>query len=49
MEKAQALLEKNRPHLDAVVQALLEKNRLYRTDLQEILPPISESKEERKG
>jgi hypothetical protein len=32
------LLEENRTHLDAVSKALLQKNRLYRNDLQQLLP-----------
>jgi ATP-dependent metalloprotease FtsH len=39
MENTLKLLEKNRTHLDAVSKALLAKNRLYRSDLQELLPP----------
>ncbi len=35
------LLEENRAHLDAVARALLAKNRLYRKELEAILPPIS--------
>jgi len=34
------MLEKSRCHLDAVARALLEKNRLYRSDLEQILPPL---------
>ncbi len=33
-------LEENRQHLDTVSRALLAKNRLYRKDLEELLPPI---------
>ena len=39
MEKTLKLLEQNRTHLDAVSKALLAKNRLYRKDLEELLPP----------
>ena len=39
MERTLALLEQNRTHLDAVSKALLTKNRLYRKDLEELLPP----------
>jgi len=38
------LLEENRQHLDAVSQALLTKNRLYRKDLEKLLPPIKGKK-----
>jgi ATP-dependent Zn protease len=38
MERTRSLLEQNRVHLDAVARALLEKNRLYRTDLEKLLP-----------
>lgn len=41
MDKTAKLLEANRKHLDAVAKALIEKNRLYRKDLEQILPPIS--------
>lgn len=34
------LLNENRQHLDAVSRALIQKNRLYRKDLEELLPPI---------
>jgi cell division protease FtsH len=40
MAKTKKLLEENRQHLDAVAKALLAKNRLYRKDLEEILPAI---------
>lgn len=40
MAQTLQLLEANRPHLDAVAKALLEKNRLYREDLEQILPEI---------
>jgi cell division protease FtsH len=39
-ENAIKLLEENRSHLDTVSRALLAKNRLYRNELQELLPPI---------
>jgi cell division protease FtsH len=38
MDNTLKLLEQNRSHLDAVAKALLEKNRLYRRDLQGLLP-----------
>jgi cell division protease FtsH len=38
MENTLKLLKENRPHLDAVSKALLNKNRLYRNDLQQLLP-----------
>ena len=38
MENTRKLLEENRTHLDAVSKALLEKLRLYRNDLQQLLP-----------
>ncbi len=38
MENTLKLLEENRKHLDAVSRTLLEKNRLYRNDLQQLLP-----------
>ncbi len=38
MEATVKLLEANRRHLDAVAKALLEKNRLYRKDLEQLLP-----------
>jgi cell division protease FtsH len=38
-ENALKLLEENRPHLDGISKALLAKNRLYRNDLQALLPP----------
>ncbi len=38
MDKTLQLLKENRPHLDAVSKALLKKNRLYRKDLEELLP-----------
>ena len=41
MENTLKLLRKNRPHLDAVSKELLAKNRLYRNDLQVLLPPCS--------
>jgi len=41
MDQTAKLLEANRAHLDAVAKALVEKNRLYRKDLEQILPPIS--------
>ena len=40
MEETQRLMEENRQHLDAIADALLKKNRLYRADLQAILPPV---------
>ena len=40
MELTRKLLEENRQHLDAVSKALLAKNRLYRKNMEEILPPI---------
>ena len=40
MQHTMKLLESNRHHLDAVAKALLEKNRLYRKDLEQLLPPI---------
>jgi ATP-dependent Zn protease len=40
MEKTTKLLNENRKHLDAVARALLQKNRLYRRDLEQVLPPI---------
>jgi ATP-dependent Zn protease len=40
MEQTLKLMEANRRHLDAVSKSLLEKNRLYRKDLEELLPPI---------
>jgi ATP-dependent Zn protease len=40
MARTLKLLEANRPHLDAVSKALLEKNRLYRKDLEQLLPPL---------
>ena len=43
MARTQELLETNRQYLDAVAKALIEKNRLYRKDLEEILPPIPDS------
>jgi ATP-dependent metalloprotease FtsH len=39
MENTLKLLEENRKHLDSVSRKLLEKNRLYRNDLQQLLPP----------
>jgi ATP-dependent metalloprotease FtsH len=39
MENTLKLLEENHNHLDAVSKALLAKNRLYRNDLQQLLPP----------
>ena len=36
----QKQLAENRQHLDAIANALLEKNRLYRVDLEKLLPPI---------
>lgn len=39
MENARQLLDENRTHLDAISKSLLTKNRLYRKDLQELLPP----------
>jgi ATP-dependent Zn protease len=39
MENTLKLLEENRKDLDAVSRTLLEKNRLYRNDLQQLLPP----------
>jgi cell division protease FtsH len=41
MDKTTKLLEVNRKHLDAVAKALVEKNRLYRNELEQILPAIS--------
>lgn len=41
MEATVKLLEANRRHLDAVSKALLEKNRLYRKDLEQLLPKRS--------
>ena len=41
MDKTLTLLKENRAHLDAVAKALMEKNRLYRKDLEQILPAIS--------
>lgn len=41
MEKTKKLLEENRKYLDTVSKTLLDKNRLYRKDLEAILPPIS--------
>ena len=38
MEQTRSTLEQNRVHLDAVAKALQEKNRLYRSDLEELLP-----------
>jgi len=40
MEQTLKLLEQNREHLDAVSKALLERNRLYRKDLEAILPAM---------
>jgi hypothetical protein len=40
MEQTRVLLEENRAHLDAVAKALQERNRLYRKDLEEILPAL---------
>jgi len=40
MEQTQKQLAENRQHLDAIANALLEKNRLYRVDLEKLLPPI---------
>jgi ATP-dependent metalloprotease FtsH len=39
MGVALKLLEQHRNHLDAVAEALLGKNRLYRADLETMLPP----------
>jgi cell division protease FtsH len=41
MENTLKLLQDNRKHLDVVSQALLEKNRLYRKDLEDLLPPLN--------
>ena len=38
MEQTQALLASNRGYLDSIAEALQSKNRLYRKDLEEILP-----------
>ncbi|MBM3878806.1 MAG: AAA family ATPase [Verrucomicrobia bacterium] len=43
MDKTIKLLTENRQHLDAVAQALIEKNRLYRKDLEAVLPAIPAS------
>jgi ATP-dependent metalloprotease FtsH len=40
MENTLKLLAENRAHLDAVSKTLLETNRLYRKDLQELLPAL---------
>jgi ATP-dependent Zn protease len=40
MAKTQQQLEANRAHLEALVQALREKNRLYRKDLEQLLPAL---------
>ena len=40
LQETLKLLQENRGHLDAVSQALIRRNRLYRKDLQEILPPL---------
>ncbi len=42
MDNTLRLLTENRIHLDAVTKALLEKNRLYRRDLEQILPAVSD-------
>ena len=39
MQKTIELLSANRNHLETVAKALLEKNRLYRKDLEQLLPP----------
>jgi hypothetical protein len=39
MENTLKVLGENRLHLDAISKSLLTKNRLYRKDLQELLPP----------
>jgi ATP-dependent metalloprotease FtsH len=44
MERTGKLLEENRQHLDAVVNALRAKNRLYRKELEEILPAANSDK-----
>ena len=41
MEETLRLLKANRPHLDAVSKMLLSMNRLYKKDLESILPAIS--------
>jgi ATP-dependent Zn protease len=41
MEATMKLMESNRQHLNTVSKALLERNRLYRKDLERILPTIS--------
>jgi ATP-dependent metalloprotease FtsH len=41
MDRTLNLLTENRAHLDAVSKALLEQNRLYRKDLEQILPANS--------
>ncbi len=38
MDKTDLLLSDNRAHLDAVAKALLQRNRLYRSDLETLLP-----------
>jgi len=40
MDNTLQLLNENREYLDAVARALLDRNRLYRKDLQQLLPPI---------
>ena len=39
LEKTLEILQTNRCHLEYLAKALLEKNRLYRKDLEQILPP----------
>jgi len=41
MEQTLAILSEHRHELDAVSMALLEKNRLYRKDLEAMLPAIA--------
>jgi ATP-dependent Zn protease len=40
MENTLRLLKENKKYLDALASALLQKNRIYRKELQEILPAI---------
>ena len=43
MAKTQERLQANRQHLDAVATALLDRNRLYRKDLEDILPAVRDA------
>ena len=45
MDATLKLMEENRSHLDAIAKALIERNRLYRKDLEDVLPPMARKQE----